>query len=61
VLKSGQHDAEFYRDLWSKLISDDSFKGTIINHRKSGELFWSEQTITPIKDQVGARPTLSPC
>jgi PAS domain S-box-containing protein len=54
VLKSGQHDAEFYRDLWSKLNSGDSFKGTIINRKKSGELFWSEQTITPIKDQAGA-------
>jgi phosphoserine phosphatase RsbU/P len=54
VLKSGEHDAEFYRDLWSKLISGDSFKGTIINRKKSGELFWSEQTITPIKDEAGA-------
>jgi phosphoserine phosphatase RsbU/P len=54
VLKSGQHDDEFYRDLWSKLISGDSFKGTIVNRNKSGELFWSEQTITPIKDDAGA-------
>jgi len=53
VLKSGEHNAEFYRDLWSKLISGDSFQGTIINRKKSGELFWSEQTITPIKDQAG--------
>jgi len=54
ALKSGEHDAGFYRDLWGKLISGDSFKGTIINRKKSGELFWSEQTITPIKDQAGA-------
>jgi len=54
VLKSGQHDAEFYRDLWGKLISGDPFQGTIINRKKSGELFWSEQTITPIKDEAGA-------
>ena len=54
VLRSGQHDAEFYRDLWGKLTSGDSFKGTIINRKKSGELFWSEQTISPIKDQAGA-------
>jgi PAS domain S-box-containing protein len=54
VLKSGQHDAEFYRDLWGKLTSGDPFRGTIINRKKSGELFWSEQTISPIKDQSGA-------
>ena len=54
VLKSGQHDAEFYRHLWDKLISGDPFRGTIVNRKKSGELFWSEQTISPIKDQAGA-------
>ena len=54
ILKSGQHDAGFYRDLWGKLISGDSFRGTIVNRKKSGDLFWSEQTISPIKDQTGA-------
>ena len=54
MLKSGQHDAGFYCDLWGKLISGDSFRGTIVNRKKSGELFWSEQTISPIKDQTGA-------
>ena len=53
VLKSGKQDAEFYRDLWSKLNAGESFQGTIINRKKSGELFWSEQTISPIKDQAG--------
>jgi sigma-B regulation protein RsbU (phosphoserine phosphatase) len=54
ILKSGKHDAGFYRDLWDKLISGDSFQGTIVNRKKSGDLFWSEQTISPIKDQTGA-------
>ena len=53
VLKSGKQDAEFYRDLWSKLNAGESFQGTIINRKKSGELFWSEQTISPIKDHAG--------
>jgi len=53
VLKSGEHDARFYRDLWGKLISGDTFRGTIVNRKKSGDLFWSEQTISPIKDQAG--------
>ena len=54
VLKSGQHDTEFYRDMWDKIISGNSYQGTIINRKKSGELFWSEQTISPIKDQARA-------
>jgi PAS domain S-box-containing protein len=54
VLKSGQHDAGFYSDLWGKLKSGDSFRGTIVNRKKSGDLFWAEQTISPIKNQAGA-------
>jgi PAS domain S-box-containing protein len=61
VLKSGKHDARFYRHLWGKLISGDTFLGTIINRKKSGDLFWSEQTISPIKDLAGKLPILSPC
>jgi PAS domain S-box-containing protein len=54
VLKSGEHDAEFYRDLWDKLLAGHPFRGTIVNRKKSGDLFWSEQTISPIKNQAGA-------
>jgi PAS domain S-box-containing protein len=53
VLKSGEHDDAFYRDLWAKLNSGDTFWGTIVNRKKSGDLFWSEQTISPIKDPAG--------
>jgi PAS domain S-box-containing protein len=54
VLKSGQHDAAFYSDLWTKITSGNSFRGIIVNRNKSGELFWSAHTISPIKDQTGA-------
>ena len=53
VLKSGQHDAGFYRELWDLLNSGNAFRGTVINRKKSGDLFWSEQTISPIKDETG--------
>lgn len=51
MLKSGRHDEQFYKDLWSQLLAGKSFRGTIVNRKKSGELYWAEQTITPIKDQ----------
>jgi PAS domain S-box-containing protein len=54
VLKSGEQDERFYRDLWGKLLAGETFRGTIVNRKKSGDLFWSEQTISPIKDQAGA-------
>ena len=53
ILKSGAHDVGFYGDLWGVLNSGKTFQGTIINRKKSGALFWSEQTISPIKDQDG--------
>jgi sigma-B regulation protein RsbU (phosphoserine phosphatase) len=53
VLKSGKHDAQFYRDLWSKLLAGESFRGVIVNRKKSGELYWAEQTISPIRNDSG--------
>jgi sigma-B regulation protein RsbU (phosphoserine phosphatase) len=53
ILKSGYHDAEFYKELWGKLLKGEPFRGTILNKKKNGELYWSEQTISPIKDQDG--------
>jgi PAS domain S-box-containing protein len=53
ILKSGKHDAEFYRKLWSQILAGQPFRGTIINRKKTGELYWAEQTITPMKDKDG--------
>jgi sigma-B regulation protein RsbU (phosphoserine phosphatase) len=54
ILKSGLHDKEFYRRLWDQILRDEAFRGTLVNRKKSGELYWAEQTITPIKDSAGA-------
>jgi phosphoserine phosphatase RsbU/P len=53
VLKSGKHDAQFYRDLWNNLLAGEAFRGIIINRKKSGELYWAEQTISPIRNDGG--------
>ena len=53
ILKSGLHDAEFYSQLWNRLIGGQTFRGMIINRKKSGELYWAQQTITPVRDQGG--------
>jgi PAS domain S-box-containing protein len=53
ILKSGLHDAEFYSQLWARLMEGQSFRGMIINRKKSGELYWAQQTITPIREQGG--------
>ena len=53
ILKSGHHDREFYDRLWSKIKHGEHFRGTILNRKKNGDLYWSEQTITPIKNNLG--------
>ena len=53
ILKSGLHDKEFYGRLWDQILRGEAFRGTLVNRKKSGELYWTEQTITPIKDSAG--------
>lgn len=50
ILQSGMHDKAFYNNLWETILSGKPYRGTIINKKKNGELYWSEQTITPMKD-----------
>ena len=53
ILKSGVHDTAFYRDMWALIISGKTFRGTIANKKKNGEIYFAEQTITPIRDAAG--------
>ncbi|NWG12245.1 MAG: SpoIIE family protein phosphatase [Acidobacteria bacterium] len=53
LLKSGQHDPDFYRTLWSTINSGRPFRATITNRKKNGELYYAEQTITPMRDGTG--------
>src|ERR1700689_2899463 len=52
ILKSGLHDAEFYRQMWAQFARGLPFKGMVINRRKTGELYWAQQTITSILDDA---------
>ena len=50
ILKSGKHDDQFYTDLWRRLLAGEAYRGSLINRKKSGELYWAEQTINPIRN-----------
>lgn len=50
LLKSGEHDQNFYNKLWTTILSGETFRATFINKNKSGVKYHQEQTITPIKD-----------
>ncbi|MHC5010375.1 MAG: SpoIIE family protein phosphatase [Planctomycetota bacterium] len=53
LLKSGLHDDRYYESLWSTIRNGDVFRSTTVNRKKSGDLYFAEQTITPMKDSQG--------
>lgn len=53
ILKSNLHNREFYNRLWERILEGDTFRGTLVNRKKSGQLYLAEQTISPIKDSAG--------
>ncbi len=53
ILKSGRHDKSFYARLWQTILAGEVFRGTLVNKKKDGQLYYSEKTITPIKDKQG--------
>jgi PAS domain S-box-containing protein len=53
LLKSGQHDPGFYKDMWRQLLSGEVWHGEISNRRKDGSLYLEEATITPVRATGG--------
>ncbi len=53
ILKSGKHGESFYEEMWKIILSGGAFRSEFINKTKSGELYYEEKTITPLKDSLG--------
>ena len=53
LLKSGRHDAAFYRRLWETIGAGRPFQDVFVNRRKDGTLYYEEKTITPLRDASG--------
>ncbi len=52
-MKSGKHDEEFYRQLWTHLRRDGMWTGEIWNRRKNGDIYPELLNITSIKNSKG--------
>jgi PAS domain S-box-containing protein len=48
MLRSGEHDEAFYRDLWETILDGDVWQGEVVNERKDGTRYVVDQTIAPI-------------
>ena len=54
ILRSGVQSQGFYEALWSTILAGGTFRATMTNRRQSGELYYEDQTISPIRDAHGA-------
>ena len=48
LVKSGHHDADFYKALWETISAGNTWSGELVNRRKDGSLYEEYQTITPV-------------
>ncbi|MFC6873083.1 PAS domain S-box protein [Halobellus marinus] len=54
ILKSGEHDREFYERLWGTILAGDVWRSEITNRTKSGDRYVVDQTIAPVETDAGA-------
>ena len=53
ILDSGKQNLSFFRDMWQTLRQGDVWKGRFINQKKDENLYETEATISPVKNQAG--------
>lgn len=53
ILKSGEQPREFYRDLWNTIQGGHVFRGILANRKKTGDLFYVEKIVTPVRNSEG--------
>ncbi|MDH3346754.1 MAG: PAS domain S-box protein [Desulfobulbaceae bacterium] len=53
ILNSGVQVNEIYKDLWGTIQSGHIWHGELCNKKKSGDLFWENVAILPIRNEAG--------
>ena len=53
ILNSGLTDKSVFEDMWHHLVAGEPWTGELINRRKSGEIYWEEARIAPVKNEQG--------
>jgi two-component system, chemotaxis family, CheB/CheR fusion protein len=53
IFKSGTMRPEDYRQMWRTVAGGDKWEGRFHNRTKSGDLFWENAVIIPIRDGAG--------
>jgi two-component system, cell cycle sensor histidine kinase and response regulator CckA len=53
ILNSGQQPPALYRELWETIRSGDVYRSVLVNRKKNGELYYVDESISPIRDPAG--------
>ena len=53
IFRSGKHDAEFYRQMWTVLRRGEVWSGRFFNKKKDGTLYEEDASISPVRDPAG--------
>ena len=53
MLKSGKHDADFYRNMWRDLVHKGKWQGEIVNRARNGRLYWVATTLLARYNEQG--------
>ncbi len=53
LLQSGEHDDEYYGQLWETVRSGEVWEEEITDRRKDSSLYYAQQTIAPLIDEGG--------
>ncbi|TQR11673.1 sensor domain-containing protein [Psychrobacillus soli] len=49
VVNSKVHPPSFFKEMWTMILSGETWTGEICNQRKNGELYWVKTYILPVK------------
>lgn len=53
ILRSGYMAKKVYEDMWKAITSGQDWQGELYNKKRSGELFWANVSISPIRGREG--------
>ncbi|QZX99127.1 PAS domain S-box protein [Halobaculum rubrum] len=53
LLQSGEHDKEFYREMWETILAGGTWRDEITNMSKNGDTYDADQTIAPVVGESG--------
>jgi len=53
ILKSGEQGSEFYLEMWKTILAGNVYRGILVNRKKSGQLYYVEESISPVRDAEG--------